>query len=178
MGAAQLLIEWNGERVVYTGDIKLRPPLCGEETQVVPCDRLIVESTFGLPVYRFLDREAARERILACAREALAEGLSPVFIGYPLGRGQEIAHVLCQAGIPTAVHGSIARFIPAYEAAGYAFPGWEPYMSGATKGKALVVVGSMRNYLEASGKDLRVAYVSGWAALDSARARAGAEKST
>jgi len=42
VGAAQLLIEFEGERLLYTGDIKLRPPLCGLETQTVVCDRLIV----------------------------------------------------------------------------------------------------------------------------------------
>ena len=176
VGAAQLLIEWKGERIVYTGDIKLRPPICGATTEVVACDRLIIESTFGLPIYHFLSREEARERILRFARECLQEGTSPVFIGYPLGRGQEAAHVLCEAGIPTAIHGSIARMIPVYEKAGYAFPGWMPYVAGQTEGKALVVVPNFRNILEASGKKIRLAYVCGWAALDNARTRAGAEE--
>ncbi|MDP8981780.1 MAG: MBL fold metallo-hydrolase [Acidobacteriota bacterium] len=176
VGAAQLLIELEGERLLYTGDIKLRAPLCGRETQAVACDRLIVESTFGLPIYRFLAREAARDRMVAFARETLESGGIPAFIGYSLGRGQEIVHVLCEAGIPTAVHGSIARFIPIYEAAGYAFNGWTPYQSNDTAGKALVTVPSFRNILEASGKRYRIAYVSGWATLDNARARAGAEE--
>ena len=176
LGAAQLLIEWRGERLVYTGDIKLREPLCGPITEIIACDRLIVESTFGLPIYRFLECDAARERIVAAARECLDDGITPVFIGYALGRGQEIVQVLCEAGIPTAVHGAIARFIPAYEEAGYAFPGWTPYESKATEGKALVVVPGFKNIIEASGKNCRIAYVSGWAALDNARARAGAEE--
>jgi Cft2 family RNA processing exonuclease len=176
VGAAQLLIEYRGERLVYTGDIKLSAPICGSLTEIVPCDRLIVESTFGLPIYRFLDRDEARSRIVAAALESLADHLTPVFIGYSLGRGQEIAHVLCEAGIPTAVHGSIARFIPVYESAGYAFPGWIPYAQGATAGKALVVTPDFRNFLEASGKAIRIVYVSGWAALDNARARTGAEE--
>jgi Cft2 family RNA processing exonuclease len=175
LGAAQLLIEYKGERLVYTGDIKLRDPLCGVSTEVVACDRLIVESTFGLPIYRFISREQARDRITAFARECLDEGITPVFVGYPLGRGQEIVHVLCEAAIPTAVHGSIARFIPWYQRAGYRFDGWEPYENRATAGKALVVVPDFRNYLQARGKNIRIAYVSGWAALDNARTRVGAE---
>jgi Cft2 family RNA processing exonuclease len=176
VGAAQLLIEWQGERIVYTGDIKLRPPICGSTTEIAPCDRLIIESTFGLPIYHFLSKEEAADRIISFAKESLAEGITPVYIGYPLGRGQEIVHVLCQEGIPTAVHGSIARMIPAYEAAGYAFPGWVPYVAKETEGKALVVVPGFRVILEASGKKTRLAYVSGWAALDNARARVGAEE--
>lgn len=176
VGAAQLLIEWRGERVVYTGDIKLCAPICGSNTEVVSCDRLIIESTFGLPIYRFLSKETACDRIVSFARESLAEGITPLFIGYPLGRGQEILFALCEAAIPTAVHGSIARMIPVYETAGYSFPGWTPYAAKQTSGKALVVVPNFRATLEASGKKIRLAYVSGWAALDNARARAGAEE--
>jgi Cft2 family RNA processing exonuclease len=176
LGAAQLLIESRGERLVYTGDIKLRAPLCGEKTEPLPCNRLIIESTFGLPIYKLLDREEATAQIVRFARECLADGAVPAFIGYPLGRGQEIVHVLCQAGIRTAVHGAIAKFIPVYEEGGYEFPGWEPYEARATAGKALVVVPSHGNVLEASGKNIRLAYVSGWAALDNARSRSGAEK--
>jgi Cft2 family RNA processing exonuclease len=176
LGAAQLLIEYEGERIVYTGDIKLREPICGSHTEAVRCDRLIIESTFGLPIYRFLSREDACDRIVNFARECLDDRITPVFMGYPLGRGQEIAHVLCHAGIPTAIHGAIARLLPVYEESGFTFPGWFAYSAKETEGKALVVVPGFRASLEASGKNTRLAYVSGWAALDNARNRAGAEE--
>ncbi len=176
LGAAQLLVEYEGERLVYTGDIKLRPPLCGETTQPAACDRLIIESTFGLPIYQLLTRDEAIEKILAFARNCLAENVTPAFIGYSLGRGQEIVHVLCQAGIRTAVHGSIAKFIQVYQEHGYTFDGWEPYDAKTTAGKALVVLPTHGSALEASGKNVRLAYVSGWAAVDNARARSGAEE--
>lgn len=176
LGAAQLLVDYRGERVVYTGDIKLRSPLCGEATRIEPCDRLIIECTFGLPIYHFLNREEAAGRIAAFARQCLEDGATPVFYGYALGRGQEIAHVLGEAGIPVSVHGAIARFIPHYERAGYAFGDWEAYRAERTRGRALVVTPSMRGLIEASEKDFRVAYVSGWAALANARARVGAEE--
>ena len=137
---------------------------------------MIIESTFGLPLYKLLGREEATERIVSFARACLADGAVPTFIGYALGRGQEIVHALCQAGIPTAVHGAIARFLPIYEEHGYQFPGWEPYESGAIAGKALVVVPAHGSALGNSGKNVRLAYVSGWAALDNARTRSGAER--
>jgi Cft2 family RNA processing exonuclease len=176
LGAAQLLITYKGERLVYTGDVKLRPPLAGQTAVIVPCDRLIIESTFGLPIYRLLSREEAHERVLRFAHECLTEGSIPVFVGYALGRGQEITNILCEAGIRTAVHGAIAKFIPVYEDAGYQFPGWEPYEARQTAGKALVIVPSHGNVLKARGTTIRIAYVSGWAALSNARARSGAEE--
>ncbi len=177
IGAAQLLIEFEGERIVYTGDFKFRAPLLGQEAIPIPCDRLIMESTFGLPIFHFLSREDARARILAFARECFDQNTVPVFLGHPLGRGQEVLNVLCEAGIPTAVHGTVARFLPLYESRGVRFPGWTPYESLAgTEGKALVAVHGFRRQAEASGRSFRMAYVSGWAALDNARARAGAEE--
>jgi Cft2 family RNA processing exonuclease len=176
LGAAQLLIEYQGERLVYTGDIKLRPPLCGETALAMRCHHLIIESTFGLPIYQLLSREQADERIVQFAKNCFEEDSIPAFIGYALGRGQEIVHILCQAGIRTAVDGAIAKFIPVYEEDGYACPGWEPYDARAAAGKALVVVPTHGSALKAGGKNTRVAYVSGWAALDNARARTRAEE--
>jgi Cft2 family RNA processing exonuclease len=176
LGAAQLLIEFQQERLVYTGDIKLRPPMCAASTQIAECDHLIIESTFGLPIFRLLSREEGAKRIVQFANECLAEGIVPVFVGYALGRGQEVVHVLTEAGIPTGVHGAIARFIPAYEQYGFTFPGWEPYDPRFVDGKALVVVPSHGLALTAARKKVRLAYVSGWAALDNARNRSGAEK--
>jgi Cft2 family RNA processing exonuclease len=176
LGAAQLRIEFGGETVVYTGDMKLRPPIAGATAELVACDRLILESTFGLPIYYFLSRDEARERIVEFARATLDDGATPVFLGYALGRGQEIAHVLSQAGIPVGVHGAIAKFLPVYERAGFGFEGWRPYEAGRIEGQALVVTPGMRTVFEASRHDCRIAYVSGWAALANARARTGAQE--
>lgn len=176
LGAAQLLIEYKNERLLYTGDIKLRRPLCGQITQIVACDHLIIESTFGLPIYHFLSCDEARAEIVSFAQECLQDNATPAFLGYPLGRGQEIVHALTQAGIETAVHGAIANYIPAYEEHGFSFPGWQPYDTKQIENRALVVVPGMRRQLEATGKDIRVAYVSGWARLDNARLRSSAEK--
>lgn len=173
LGSAQLLIECNGQRVLYTGDIKRLAPLCGAAAQVVPCHRLIIESTFGLPTYHFLPREEARARMVRFARECLEQQVRPVFLAHPLGRGQEVLGVLCEAGIPAAVDEAIARFIPVYEASGYRFPGWRLYPAGEG---ALVVAHGFQRVLRGSGRGYRMAYVSGWAALDNARARTGAEE--
>ncbi len=180
LGAAQLLVQHGDDRLIYTGDIKLRPPLCGAETQAASCRHLIMECTFGLPVFHFLSREEASARIVRFARECLADGDTPAFLGYALGRGQEIAHVLAQAGIATRVHGAIARYFPWYQRAGYSFGDWQPYQALAPETspapRALVAVPSFRAALQASSRRIRIAYVSGWASMDNARARTGAEE--
>ncbi len=176
LGAAQLLVEWRGRRLLYTGDIKLRPPLCGRATEIVQAERLIVESTFGLPIFHFLTREQARERIVAFARQALEDGRRPVLLAHELGRAQEVAHVLCQAGVPVAVHSAAARYLPSYAAAGFPAPGWLEWTGDAPPEAAIIVPPRLRACLALRGLRLRIAYVSGWAALDNARARTGAEE--
>jgi Cft2 family RNA processing exonuclease len=176
LGAAQLLIEWRGRRILYTGDIKLRAPLCGRPTEPVRADHLIIESTFGLPIFHFLEAGQARQRILDFARACLAEGLTPVFLAHELGRGQEVAHVLCQAGVPTAVHPAAARYLPVYAAAGCPAPGWRPLEGEPPEGCAVVTPARFLPSLGIGRRKLRTAYVSGWAALDNARARTGAEE--
>src|SRR3546814_4053546 len=45
-------MEYQGERIVVTGDYKRRPdPTCAR-FEVVPCDIFVTEATFGLPVFR------------------------------------------------------------------------------------------------------------------------------
>ncbi len=168
LGAAQLLVEFQGERLVYTGDIKRRAPICGWLTEETPCDHLIIESTFGLPIYQFLEATDAQARIAAFAAECLAAGQTPVFQGYGLGRGQEIAHTLALHGIPCRIHHSIAGLIPYFEAEGYTFP-------AESEGGAILVTPGLAETLPIPPAKRKTALVSGWAALDNARARSNAD---
>lgn len=176
LGAAQLLIEWRGRRILYTGHVKLRPPLCGRQTETVTADHLIIEATYGLPIFHFLSREEARRRMVDFARACLEEGIAPVFQAAELGCGQEVVHVLAEAGVPTAVHPHLARFLPFYAGAGFPAPGWSLYEGDLPPAHALVLTTRSRSLASLRGRRVRVAYVSGWARLDSARTRAGAEE--
>ncbi|MFN0102269.1 MAG: MBL fold metallo-hydrolase RNA specificity domain-containing protein [Bryobacteraceae bacterium] len=168
LGAAQLVVDHQGERLIYTGDIKRRSPICGWLTESTLCDHLIIESTFGLPIYQFLEAADAQARIAGFARECLASGLTPVFQGYGLGRGQEIAHTLALHRIPCKIHHSIAGLIPYYEAQGYVFP-------TESDGGAILVTPGLEEKLPIPPAKRKSALVSGWAALDNARARANAD---
>jgi len=168
LGAAQLLVEYQGERLVYTGDIKRRTPICGWSTEPTPCDHLIIESTFGIPIYQFIEVHEAQARIANFARECLDKGITPVFQGYGLGRGQEIAHTLALHQIPCRIHGSIAGLIPYFEAQGYTFP-------QESENGAILLTPGLEEKLPIPPSKRKSALVSGWAALDNARARANAD---
>lgn len=175
LGAAQLLVEHAGERLVYTGDLKLEPPMLADAAAIVPCDHLVIESTFGLPIFRFLSADAARDRLVAHARTTLEAGNIPIFLGYPLGRGQEIVDALSEAGVPVSLHGALAKYVEIYRRHTGRRLAFEPYERGAIAGHAVVGPTAFGRQLAAAVPKSRVAAVSGWALLDNARARYGAD---
>ena len=52
LGSAQVLIEQAGQRVVVTGDYKRLPDRTSQPYELVECDLLVTEATFGLPVFQ------------------------------------------------------------------------------------------------------------------------------
>lgn len=176
LGSALTLIEAAGQRLLYTGDVKLHPSLTCPTAVVPPCDVLITEATFALPVFRFPPVDELRARIVAEARPALDDGEVPVFLGYALGKGPEVAKILQEAGIPVSAHGAVHRMIEVYRSFGIEYPDVVPYERGRVDGRALVVPPSARNHpMLALLKRKRVTAVTGWALLDASYDRFGAD---
>lgn len=118
LGSAQILLEHAGERIVVTGDFKRRPdPTCAPFT-VTPCDVLITEATFGLPVFRHPPVEEEIGKLLA-ARAANPDRC--LLVGaYALGKAQRVIAELRRAGHhePIWLHGALERMCRLYEELG------------------------------------------------------------
>ena len=52
LGSAQVLIEKDGHRDVVTGDYKRLADRTAQPFELVKCDLLVTEATFGLPVFQ------------------------------------------------------------------------------------------------------------------------------
>jgi putative mRNA 3-end processing factor len=114
LGSAQILLEHAGERVVVTGDFKRRPDPTCPPFELVPCDILITEATFGLPVFRHPPVEQEIGRLLA-ARAANPDRC--VLVGaYALGKAQRLIAELRLAGYaePIYLHGAMERMCRLY----------------------------------------------------------------
>ena len=83
--------------LLYTGDFKLRHGKSAEPAEWRQADTLIMETTYGLPRYRFPPTEQVMQQIVAFCRETLEEGAVPVLLGYSLGKAQEILCALAGA---------------------------------------------------------------------------------
>ena len=118
LGAAQLVVDHRGERFVYTGDYRSGPGATSMAGAPVPCDQLVIESTYGLPIFSFPPRERVWADVVTFCEQALAAGRTPALLGYALGTAQEAASHLLAAGLPIVAHGAVYKVSRAYEALG------------------------------------------------------------
>lgn len=171
-GSAMALIEANGQRLLYTGDFKLRRGLSAEPCEPRHADILIMETTYGLPEYRFPSANDVMQGVLRFCREALDNDETPVLLGYSLGKSQELLCGLGDAGLPMMLHGAVHRLTQIYEQFGQCFPKYERYDAGTARGKVLLCPPNVVNsaMLRNLG-DTRTAILTGWAVDPNCRFR-------
>ena len=163
-GSAQFFLETNHGSLLYTGDFKLRPGRSAEPAESRRAQTLIMETTFGLPRYRFPPTEQIVGQIVAFCRDALESGAVPVLLGYSLGKAQEILCALSDAGLKPMLHGSVHQMTRIYEQFGQSFCEYERYNANQVAGKVLICPPSVnRSRMLEKIKEKRVAMISGWA---------------
>jgi Cft2 family RNA processing exonuclease len=170
LGSAQILVEADGERLVYTGDIKLRPNVAARDAVIVPCDTLIMESTFGDPQYRFPPDVATADRLYAAMDRAFSDNRVPVVLAYALGKSQEALELLLRRGYRVSLHGSIWNVTEIYRELGVEFSGdYERYDRERLKGRVLMAPPGCRKQPMLLNIERRyLVMLTGWAMSKSA----------
>jgi Cft2 family RNA processing exonuclease len=170
LGSAQILVEADGERLVYTGDIKLRPNVSAEQAVVVPCDTLVMESTFGDPQYRFPPDVATYDRLYAACDRALSDDAVPIVLAYSLGKSQEALELLLRRGYRVTLHGAVWNVSEIYRECGVKFSGeYERYDREHLKGRVLIAPPGCRRQPMVSNIPRRhLIMLTGWAVSKSA----------
>lgn len=178
LGSAMVFLEWEGGSLLYTGDYKTPPSPATEGFDTPPqADYLITEATFSLPIYRWKPIHHLGEEIRNFASSALDEGYTPVFLGYNLGKAQEIMHLLAPLNHPVMIHGAGYKLCSVYNDAGIDLGPYQTYDRETCEGKILVCPSSALSKGFASNvKKKRIAYCSGWAALESRRTQLTVDK--
>jgi ATP-dependent DNA ligase I len=168
-GSAQCFLFAGDETLLYTGDFKLRPGKSAEHAEWHQADTLIMETTFGLPRYRFPPTEQVIEQVVTFCRETIDDGHVPVLLGYSLGKAQEILCSLEGAGLTPMLHRSVYRMTRIYEEFGQAFCKYVRYNASDVAGKVLICPPSANGspMLETIPRK-RIAMISGWAVDPSA----------
>ena len=137
-GSAQCLVFADKETLLYTGDFKLRPGKSAEHAEWRQADTLVMETTFGLPRYRFPPTKAVVDQMVAFCGETIAAGEVPVLLGYSLGKAQEILCSLDGAGLTPMLHGSVYQMTRIYEQLGHSFCTYVRYNPNDVAGKVLI----------------------------------------
>ncbi len=176
-GSAQFYMEEGGESLLYTGDFKLRPGLSAERAQWRQADTLIMETTFGLPKYRFPPTEEVMAEMVRFCAECLEEEHVPVLLGYSLGKSQEILCALTRAGMTPMLHGTVFKMTEIYRELQPGFPcKYEKYDAKETAGKVLICPPSVsRTTMLTRIKNRRTAVLTGWAVEPGAKFRYGCD---
>lgn len=164
LGSAMALVEAVGGSLLYTGDFKLRRGLAAEMCEPRGADILIMETTFGLPKYRFPRGDVTFEQVIRFCRETLEHDETPVLLAYSLGKTQEVLRALNAARLPVMLYEQAFKLTKIYEQLGQSFPAHEEFDAGNTRGKILIwPPGATTQNLRAKLGKARLAVLSGWA---------------
>lgn len=94
VGSAQIRLEYKGFVVVFTGDYKTSPDGLTIPYKPVKCHEFITESTFGLPIYKWLPDDILQRQMQNWVAKNQSNNRTSVFFGYSLGKAQRIMKML------------------------------------------------------------------------------------
>ena len=163
-GSAQCLLFAGEQTLLYTGDFKLRAGSSAEKADWRHADTLVMETTFGVPRYRFPPTKEVIEQMVAFCDETIDAGQVPVLLGYSLGKAQEILCALEGVGLTPMLYGSVYQMTRIYEQLGQSFCKYLRYNRNDIGGKVLICPPSaIRSPMLENIPRKRVALISGWA---------------
>jgi putative mRNA 3-end processing factor len=118
LGSAQLVLEYEGCRVVISGDYKRRPDPTCPAFEPQRCDLFITEATFALPVFRHPSDRHEIDKLLHSLR-LYPERCQLVGV-YALGKCQRVLALLRAAGYdePVYLHGALLGLTELYQQLG------------------------------------------------------------
>lgn len=163
LGAAQILVQLDDQKIVYTGDFNLQPGYTCPGAEVKPCDVLIMESTYGRPHYRFPEREKVAQQICAFIDAAFASRKIPVLLAYAVGKAQEVMKLLGDRGYKMAVHKSIFDVARVYQRCGVELTNYDLFSDPLLPETVLIFPPFFWKLPPvAKIENRRVAFLSGW----------------
>jgi Cft2 family RNA processing exonuclease len=176
LGSAMLLADDGEQSLLYTGDFKLGESATAARAELPRADILVIESTYGNPLYRHPPRAVVIDQLLTLVKQALDRGATPVIEAYVLGKGQEVTRILTAAGFPVLQHPQIYAISQVYRACGVDLGDCYPYGTKPLAGHTVVVPPRMHRGGRLPGLKATVTFaVTGWATHERTRGRLGVD---
>ena len=114
LGSAQAKFTTDAKDYVFTSDFRLQDSLFFKGAAPIPCETLVLETTFGTPEYVFPKQEEVVASITNWVSKNAKNGLV-LLSGYSLGKSQELTKIANEAGFVPIVHDSIFEANKIYE---------------------------------------------------------------
>jgi putative mRNA 3-end processing factor len=181
LGSAQVRVEHAGRTWVASGDYKTTADRTCTPFEPIRCDAFITESTFGLPIYRWLPEQSVFDDVNAWWARNATEGRTSVVYAYALGKAQRLLSGVNPSIGPIFCHGAVERLNAGYRAAGVPLPETR-YVGAAAKDQvfteALVVAPPSARATPGLRRfgDYASAFASGWMQLRGTRRRRSVER--
>ncbi len=115
LGSCQIRLDFDGFRIVVSGDYKRQSdPTCAP-FELVPCEIFVTEATFGLPVFRHPPAEQEIGKLLSSL--SLFPEKTHLVGAYALGKAQRLIALLRRAGYskPIYLHGALEPLSSLYQ---------------------------------------------------------------
>ena len=180
LGAAQILLETKGRRWLYTGDFRLAQDSSCDAFEPIKTDILVMESTFGLPIFRWRNESEVFREIFDMWENCKQTKMNLVLYCYSLGKSQRILHGMKRyfgtSAFPGSikVHPSISAINKIYKYHGIDFPDYSTFsLHKKAEGSTLILVppSVKRTKMIDIFKPCIEAVVSGWMAVRGNRRR-------
>ncbi|NNF02627.1 MAG: ligase-associated DNA damage response exonuclease [Bacteroidia bacterium] len=181
LGSAQVRLEFQGDVWVVTGDYKTENDGISTGFELVKCNKLITESTFGLPVYKWTHQSIIQTEINSWWKQNQDNGKVSILCGYALGKAQRLISLLDPEIGTIYTHGAVDVMTRIYHECGVVLPETtyaNPELKKSDyKGSIVVCPPSaisgtwVRKFGNSS-----VAFASGWMAVRGSRRRRSADR--
>lgn len=152
--------------LLFTGDIGTEKTYTMNPAKPVRCDILVIETTFGSPLFSFPTREDIAVEIYNWAVTAVIQGKIPAFKTDSIGNAQEIISILNKyTNLPVITHKSVSRVTDVYRNHGFFLDSID---ANTNEGRELLDNGKCVLITPKGSKprnNLDFALASGWAAI-------------
>ncbi len=168
LGSAQIALEYDGMRIVVSGDYKRRPDPTCSPFEPLRCDVFITEATFGLPVFNHPDPNAEIARLLTSLEQF--PDRTHLVGAYALGKAQRLIALLRAEGYqrPIFIHGALMQLCDYYSSEGVELGDLRPATAEPTDPATFrgeVVIGPPSSFNERWARrfsDPLAIFASGW----------------